>query len=962
MGNQPKKYRNFVIGAASAALVASAVAPISANAADFSDVKGNTHEAAINALVETGVIKGYEDGTFKPNKSLTRSDVVKMMGKWLVSMDYEIPTDYKTNPRFTDHTSKTNDELLKYAALVKDNKVFGGYEDGSLGAGKAITRENMAIVLVRAYDAIHKTDLVSLVKEQEFDKDVTDLSKAKAEAREYIDVLDYFDITNPVAPQFNPKNTTTRGQFASFLYKTTKVEVAEKADTEAPEFVYTGETTLNVEYKAAFTAPVVTATDNKDEEVEVTSAITNAAGGKLAEIDTQVPGAYTITYSAVDAAGNKAEDLILTVVVAEPATPEVVSVNAINATQVEVKFNNEVDASTVFAAGTSGTLKSGVFTFTHLDPNTGSTNDVVGNTSTGVLSKDGKTLTITATTGKVFEGRYDVKIDGVKDVEGKEVVVFDKKVLDLGKDTTAPTITGTERISANKVKITFSEPVQSLTPTYTYADGSTVTNATSAVSNGATELVVDLKDAAILVNKEITVTFNGLKDMAGNLVTPQPSTVTVMKEQVDGVTPAISSVTQSGAKTFNIKFNKDVEDIGFTVDGAEVDVTGATAVTAIEQVSASEYKVTVDTNLDGATTVTVKAGKAVDLAGQTNATDLSKVVTFSQDVIAPKVTASKVVVDKNNAEVLELTFDKDVTAGIVTVAGKQIKDYVTTTGISETPTSVYADGKGTNKRVLHVPLSAAALAVEGAAYDVTVSSIAVTNIAGNKAMESVKVQFTRGKDGIAPSDLKNALKAVTPIAQDASINNKVTVEFTENVDGATGTNVANYQIDGAVVESARIVAGSPKIVELTLKADSNTFTGVRNVTVENVKAVGSSVAMDKYTGTVTLKENVAPKVESAVLTTTGSVTLTFSEAVIAAAGTIDFELVIGGKTVASNDTVTTLVAATPGSKTVVFDLEAAVSAEDIAKGLELKPLSTMNLKDFAGNSIFTSGNIKITNN
>ena len=43
MANQPSKYSKFLVGAASAALVASAVAPV-ASAADFKDTKGNTHE------------------------------------------------------------------------------------------------------------------------------------------------------------------------------------------------------------------------------------------------------------------------------------------------------------------------------------------------------------------------------------------------------------------------------------------------------------------------------------------------------------------------------------------------------------------------------------------------------------------------------------------------------------------------------------------------------------------------------------------------------------------------------------------------------------------------------------------------------------------------------------------------------------------------------------------------------
>lgn len=243
MANQSKTSRTFMVGVATAALAATAVAPI-ASAASFSDTVGNTHEQAINALVEAGIIGGYPDGTFQPNRTLTRSDVVKMMGKWLVSLGYEVPSDYKTNPRFTDLTTKTNDELLKYSALVKDNRVFGGYEDGSLGPSKPITRENMAIVLVRAYDAIHKTDLVAYVGDQTFNRDVTDMAKAKAEARPSIDVLDYFNITG--VSEFMPKNSTTRGQFASFLFKASNLEAPDQnLDKEAPKLNYTGKRILN---------------------------------------------------------------------------------------------------------------------------------------------------------------------------------------------------------------------------------------------------------------------------------------------------------------------------------------------------------------------------------------------------------------------------------------------------------------------------------------------------------------------------------------------------------------------------------------------------------------------------------------------------------------------------------------------------------------------------------------------
>ena len=217
MANQSSNYKKFAVAAASAALVASIVTPM-VGVANFSDTQGNIHEVAFNALSKAGAIKGYEDGSFRPNKTLTRSDAVKLMGKWLVAEGNEIPQDARTNPRFSDLKTTSNGDLLDYAAVVKDNNVFNGSR-GKLLAADDITREDMAIVIVRALDQVHNVDLVSYVASQDFARDVKDLAKAKAGARPSIDVFDYFDITDPNVTNFNPKSVTTRGHFATFLYK-----------------------------------------------------------------------------------------------------------------------------------------------------------------------------------------------------------------------------------------------------------------------------------------------------------------------------------------------------------------------------------------------------------------------------------------------------------------------------------------------------------------------------------------------------------------------------------------------------------------------------------------------------------------------------------------------------------------------------------------------------------------------
>lgn len=117
------------------------------------------------------------------------------------------------------------------------------------------------------------------------------------------------------------------------------------ADKEAPVLKVDGETSITVENGAELKLPVVTATDNNDKEVEVKSVITDAEGKELKEIDTKVAGTYTVTYSAEDAAGNKAENVVVTVVVKEGAL-KVETVSAINPTTAKVTFNNAIEKLT----------------------------------------------------------------------------------------------------------------------------------------------------------------------------------------------------------------------------------------------------------------------------------------------------------------------------------------------------------------------------------------------------------------------------------------------------------------------------------------------------------------------------------------------------------------------------------------------------------------------------------------
>ncbi|MEK5039831.1 S-layer homology domain-containing protein [Sporosarcina sp. FSL K6-3457] len=934
------KYKKFVLGAASAALVATAVAPV-ASAKDFQDTKGNTHETAIDALSDAGVITGYPDGTFLPNKTLTRSDVVKLMGKWLVAEGYKVPADYKTNMRFADLTAKSNDELLQYAAVVKENGVFNG-SNGRLLAGDNITRENMAVVIVRAFDQVHNMDLVTYVKAQDFKKDVIDLGKAKAEARPAIDVLDFFDITNPIAPNFNPKNTTTRGQFATFLHKSMNTDYSA---VKAPEV---NEDLVAVEEAAK---QVVAG------EVIVSRGEYATDANKLAAVQAYVDGLVKEEgVAAKVAAGKTAGDYVVTLTKGEEKVEKTIAVtfnftaedrfvtevNALNATQVEVKFSTAVDAKSVL--DTNGAIKTNVISLTSLD-------GVPAGSLKGELSKDGKTLIITA--GNVLSKRYDVVVNGLKSVTGATIDKYEATIT-IAADKTAPTILGTTNVSASKVKVSFSEPMQAIAASsvqFTLADGTKVTGITGDLSTGAQEVIYDLSVAE--VGQAITATFIGAKDMAGNLITPNPAKVTFQKGAKDGVAPTVTEMVQVGPKKFTIKFSEEIQ----TPANDAINVSaGSTqnAVTLIEkdQQDPTTYIVTVANDLDGLTTVTTAANKVItDLSGET--ATFSKVVSFVKDTVAPKVLSTKVVVDKEK-EYLEITFDKNVkltkAVSKVKATGSYVKDSVThnVTDLSAADLDYKDDN---NKKVVRVALTdlLGKADKKGAAYQLDLDFTSVVSETNKTAANVQVVTFTRGEDGTPATEEKIKVEK-NGVNQLGTDNNVVVVTFDQEVDAATATIASNYKIADAEVESATVNAGTLNKVTLKLKAGSNNFTGERNVVIENVKAKGSSVVMDKYEGTVKLNENIAPTVTKAVLTADNKITLTFSESVTVDADA--FELFIGNSTTAISTSVAEVKG--EGAKEVVISLEGEKTTftdADMKAGVVVKLADKKNVLDVVNNPL-----------
>jgi autotransporter-associated beta strand protein len=98
--------------------------------------------------------------------------------------------------------------------------------------------------------------------------------------------------------------TDAAGNIADTVTRT--VVVGEAPDTTKPVITLIGDSTVNVAYGASYTDLGATVTDNKDAERPIIGT---------GSVNTSVSGSYTITFNAVDAAGNNADTVTRTVVV-----------------------------------------------------------------------------------------------------------------------------------------------------------------------------------------------------------------------------------------------------------------------------------------------------------------------------------------------------------------------------------------------------------------------------------------------------------------------------------------------------------------------------------------------------------------------------------------------------------------------------------------------------------------------
>lgn len=172
----------------------------------FDDVADMTWaKDAIVGLYHKGIINGKETGKFYPNDNITRNEFAKIV---TVAFDLNLIDDYFP---FSDITeSHWAYPYVKTAYLAG---ITNGYRDNYFGGDEFITRQDLCVMVYRAFEAcdieIAKTESKELVDENE----IADYAKAAVK-----ELVKCGIISGDENSRFNPKNNATRAEAAKILY------------------------------------------------------------------------------------------------------------------------------------------------------------------------------------------------------------------------------------------------------------------------------------------------------------------------------------------------------------------------------------------------------------------------------------------------------------------------------------------------------------------------------------------------------------------------------------------------------------------------------------------------------------------------------------------------------------------------------------------------------------------------
>lgn len=111
---------------------------------NFKEIENHWAKSSVELLVSKGIVSGYSDGTFRPEKNLTRAEAIVIVLKTA-----EIAPIQNANI-ITPDASEVPEWSKGYVQSAVNEGFISGYKDGTLRMNNDITREEILAMILKA--------------------------------------------------------------------------------------------------------------------------------------------------------------------------------------------------------------------------------------------------------------------------------------------------------------------------------------------------------------------------------------------------------------------------------------------------------------------------------------------------------------------------------------------------------------------------------------------------------------------------------------------------------------------------------------------------------------------------------------------------------------------------------------------------------------------------------------------
>ncbi|PZD92977.1 hypothetical protein DNH61_25605 [Paenibacillus sambharensis] len=177
----------------------------------LSDINSSYAKEEIQALVDKGIINGFEDGTFKPGETVTRAQLAKIL-----VLSLNLNEDQAAAASFKDVASK--DWYAGYVGALVKSGITQGTSATAFSPNKTVSREELAVFFIRAFG------LEETAGKAELTKDFADMASVSAWAKSSVSFAYKLGFIKGIQGKdgslgFNPAGKADRQALARLAYE-----------------------------------------------------------------------------------------------------------------------------------------------------------------------------------------------------------------------------------------------------------------------------------------------------------------------------------------------------------------------------------------------------------------------------------------------------------------------------------------------------------------------------------------------------------------------------------------------------------------------------------------------------------------------------------------------------------------------------------------------------------------------